>query len=58
MREVLWDRYRITQEQFQYQGAEICMMFRANTLYNSHWKHLEIGSYVKMMMREVLWDQI
>ena len=33
VREVLSDRYRITQEQFQYQGVEICMTFRAYTLY-------------------------
>ena len=36
MRRVLSDRYRIKQEKFQYQGEEICMMFRAYTLYNSH----------------------
>ena len=36
VREVLSDRYRITQEQFQYQGVEISMMFQAYTLYNSH----------------------
>ena len=28
VREVLSDRYRITQEQFKYQGVEICMTFR------------------------------
>ena len=36
VRRVLSDRYRTTQEQFKYQGVEICMMFQAYTLYNSH----------------------
>ena len=31
--EVLSDRYRRTQEEFQYQGVEICLTFRASTLY-------------------------
>ena len=31
VREVLSDRYRITQEKFQYQGVEILMTFRACT---------------------------
>ena len=33
MREVLSDRYRITQEKFQYRGVEICMTFQAYALY-------------------------
>ena len=36
VRRVLSDRYRITQEQFQYQGVEISMTFQIYTLYNSH----------------------
>ena len=35
MRRVLSDRYRITQETFQYQGVEICMTFRVFTFCNS-----------------------
>ena len=47
--ERLSDRYRITQEQFQYQGVEICMTF---------WQQsLVIGSYVKMLVRRVLSDR-
>ena len=33
VREALSDGYRIRQEQFQYHGVEICMMFRAYTFY-------------------------
>ena len=33
MRRVLADRYRRTQEQFQYHGVEISMTFQAYTLY-------------------------
>ena len=36
VREVLSDRYRITQEKFQYQGVEIYMTILADTLYNNH----------------------
>ena len=53
VRRVLSDRYRITQEQFQYQGVEISITFRAHTLHKS----LVIGSYAKMLVREVLSDR-
>ena len=33
VRRVPLDRYRITQEQFQYQGVEICIMFRTYAIY-------------------------
>ena len=36
VRRVLSDRYRITQEQLQYQRVEILMMFQGYTIYNSH----------------------
>ena len=34
--EVLSDRYRIRQGQFQYQAIEILMTFRVYSLYTSH----------------------
>ena len=34
MRRVLSDRHKTTQEEFQYNGVELCMMFRAYTLYH------------------------
>ena len=36
VREVLSDRYRITQDKFQYQRVEISMTFRAYAFYNSY----------------------
>ena len=54
VREVLSDRYRIIQEQFQYHGVEICMTFLA--LYPLQ-QSLEIESYVNMLVRIVLLDR-
>ena len=36
---VLSDRCRITQEQFQYHGVEICMMFRVLPFIKRHWRY-------------------
>ena len=36
VRRELSDRYRKTQEKFQYQGVELCVTFRVYTLHNSH----------------------
>ena len=36
VREVLSDRYRITQGKFQYLGAEMCMTFASVPFINSH----------------------
>ena len=64
VREVLSDRYRITQDKFQYQGVEICMKFWAYTLYKMWYLIKAIGpkrhTYFYYMVRKSiigLWNR-